>query len=119
MVKRQVEEPDFGGLVGSQEGFQREGTVGERANRADCGVLRHDHHTANFGQGVGHLGEATGDIVASTAVAVAVGSEQHHRTDLPEPVDHPRCSEVGRRRREGGADGCGGKHHRAGLGDVG
>ena len=89
VVKRQVEEPDFLSLVWSQESFQREGAVGERTDRTDRGILRHDYQTANFRQGVRHLGEATGDVVASAAVAVAVGGEQHHWTNLSEPVDHP------------------------------
>ena len=79
MVERQVGEPDGVGGVGGEEPVQVDGIgrqVAGRAARWAAGrVLGYDDHPAQRRQPGHHLGQATGHVVATAGIPVAVGGE--------------------------------------------
>ena len=64
------------------------------------------------------VGERTTSVEGLAAVLVAVAGDEHRGLDLTKTVEHAVDTEVGRRRRERGADGRGGEHHDDVLGAV-
>ena len=67
-------------------------------------AARHQHGVLDRGDRRNDLGHTLAPVEVPTAVAVALGGDQHLRLDLLEAIDHSRGSELGRAARPDGPD---------------
>ena len=121
-VKRLVEghlsEVDVARCIGAGEVPGHDGA----RYAADVGIVPgvgNHHDPGQRRQGGGDLGKFGQGVQGAAVIEIAVGGNQHLGLDLAKTVEDAPNPEVGRARRPGGAEGCGGQHGDDGLGQVG
>ena len=126
VVEREPREVERRAVPCTQRGAPPDPVVDRRlrskervASRCRVGrEVRHHDDTPHRGERRDHIPCASDDVDRLVRVSVAVGNHQHLRLDLPEPVEDPRRTEVGRARGPERADRRRGKHRHDGFGNV-